>query len=224
MQKKTMIIAVEGIDGSGKTLQMNRLVSRLKQRGFSVMELSFPRYSNFFGEQIGHFLRGEWVRADKVDSRSMCLWFAMDRWKAFQEIDYSEYDILLINRYTLSNAVYQAIRDIDLGLGDNWEWVKELECGQLDLPEPDLYLLLDLDPELAQKNVDNKGQREYIDGRDVYEEQQDLLARARARYLDIASREQNVAIVSCMEGGKQASPDLVALRVWDALKAALSLI
>ena len=214
------IIAIEGIDGSGKTLQANQLKMRLEQNGKRVKELSFPQYGRFFGKEVGRYLSGESVRADQVDAKSMSLWYAMDRWDAFRTLDCSGCDILLLNRYVMSNAVYQAIRDIDRDAGDNWTWIKALEHDELGLPEPDLYILLDVAPDCAQKNVDCKGERNYVKGRDVYEEQENLLLRARARYLEIGKRESNVEIVACMdEQQRQASPDVIAERIWGIVQA-----
>lgn len=216
---KTKILAIEGIDGSGKTLQRDLLITALQAAGFTVAEKSFPEYDSFFGVQIGKMLKGDGIRADAVDSRSMCLWYAMDRWQSFAGYVDGQTDFLILNRFTASNAVYQSVREIDEGLEDNWEWVKALEHEQLGLPEPDLYLLLDVDPSTSQKNVDKKAKREYIDEgkRDVYEAQQGLLERARARYLSIAARESNFALIECMDDGALLPPEVIAARIWAAL-------
>ena len=218
---KTRIIALEGIDGGGKSLQKSLLLKRLRAAGYTVRELSFPNYEGFFGRQIGDMLSGRATPADQVDSRSMCLWFALDRWKAFQNYHDGESDFLVLNRYTLSNAVYQSVREIDRASGDNWPWVKALEHGELGLPQPDLYVLFDLDPAAAQQNVDKKGEREYIEAgqRDVYESQRDLLVKARARYLEIAAHEPNFAVISCAKEGRMDPPEKIAERVWAALAA-----
>ena len=219
--RKTKIIAFEGIDGSGKTLQWDLLTARLRSEGYRVGTQSFPIYESFFGSQVGRLLRGQPLRADEIDSRSMCLWYALDRFKGFESYRDGEFDFLLINRFTPSNAVYQCIRPIDEGMEDNWEWVKELEHGQLGLPVPDLYLLIDLDAGLAQANVDRKSKREYIEAgaRDVYEEQRGLLQRARARYLDIAAREDNFTVIPGQSGeGGQDAPEVIAQRIWQALR------
>lgn len=219
--KKTRIIAIEGIDGSGKTLQVQLLKDAIEAAGFRVLYKSFPVYDSFFGSQVGRLLKGEnGLRADAIDSRSMCLWFALDRFAAFADYRDGEYDVLLINRYTLSNAVYQGIRDIDAGAKDNWEWVKQLEHGELNLPEPDLYVLLDVNPTRAQQNVDQKGHRDYVGGnaRDVYEAQDGILLRARARYLEIASRETNFEVIPCMEDGELLPPETIAGLVQAAVK------
>lgn len=215
--KKTRIIAIEGIDGGGKSLQKDLLKQRLLDWGYTVAEKSFPEYESFFGQQIGSLLKGETLRADRVDSRSMCLWYAMDRWQSFRDYVDGETDFLLLNRYVASNAVYQSVREIDLEaqVGDNWDWVRTLEHDQLGLPEADLYVLLDVDPDAAQKNVDKKGEREYIEEgkRDVYEAQAGLLRRARERYLSIAARQSEFAVIPCMESGRLDPPEVIAKRI-----------
>lgn len=214
--KRPVIIALEGIDGSGKTLQCSLLIDKLKIRGYNVETRSFPEYGSFFGKRVGELLHGETLRADKVDSKSMCLWYALDRWQSLKDAKI-ESDFLIINRYSMSNAVYQNIRDIDEGIGDIWPWVKELEHGQFGLPEPDAYILMDVLPDCAQRNVDAKAPRDYTSGRDVYEGQKHLLERARARYLDIAAREANVSVVECMQGDSLAPPEEISARVLRAL-------
>ena len=112
------IITLEGIDGTGKGTQTRRLKAALEQRGLKVGELSFPAYGSYFGGYVGQYLSGKLgTAADRVDQHSMALWFALDRWEAMQAFDPEAYDVVLINRYVLSNAVYQSIRDLDLNSG-----------------------------------------------------------------------------------------------------------
>ena len=121
------VITFEGIDGTGKGTQMDRLAASLNARGLRVKVLSFPIYDSFFGSEVGAFLTGrDGVRADTVDGKSMALWFALDRFEAFRRFDMSDCDVLLINRYVLSNAVYQSIRDCDLGKPDLLDFILSL--------------------------------------------------------------------------------------------------
>ena len=74
----TKIIAFEGIDGTGKSVQMQRLSETLKNRGLRVMELSFPMYDTFFGEFVGRYLSAkDGIAANTVDGKSMALWIAL---------------------------------------------------------------------------------------------------------------------------------------------------
>ena len=219
----TKIIAFEGIDGTGKSVQMERLCESLKKRGLSVLELSFPVYDSFFGDLVGRYLSAkDGIAANTVDGKSMALWFALDRFEAFQQLDYSGYDVLLINRYVLSNAVYQSIRDIDLGKPDILDFCLELEHKHFGIPVPDLHLVLDMDTEDAANNVDKKGYRDYIgNARDVYESIDSLQARARKKYAEYAQRIPNVKLIQCMENGKLLPIDVIAKRVEQTVVEAL---
>lgn len=115
----------------------------------------------------GSFPVREGVSASTVDQKSMALWFAMDRFMDFRNYRDGEADFLLINRYVLSNAVYQSIRERDISEpgSDNSafaDWVFRLEYDVLGLPRPTLNLFFDVDTECAGKNVDKKGFRDYI--------------------------------------------------------------
>lgn len=217
---KTKIITIEGIDGSGKTVQYNLLLNTLKSMGYSVSTLSFPMYEEFFGKQVGRYLSGEeGIFATDVDQRSMALWFAMDRWEAFKNRVDDGSDYLIINRYVLSNAVYQSIRERDLGRPDIMDWVFELEYEHLGLPRPDINIFFDVAAENAGKNVDKKGFRQYVgSGRDVYERSMSMQERARSMYLTAAERYDDVCVINCMRGGELLPPYEIAEEVMELLR------
>jgi len=63
-----VLIAIEGIDGSGKGTQAKRLLDRLLATGVSATLISFPRYSlTHLGRTIGRFLNGEFGALNVVD-------------------------------------------------------------------------------------------------------------------------------------------------------------
>ena len=218
---KTRIITIEGIDGSGKTVQYGLLTKALEERGFSVAKRSYPVYDSYFGGQVGRFLSAaDGVRATDVDQRSMALWFAMDRFDDLRDYRDGEADFLLINRYVLSNAVYQSIRDCDIDKPDIVDWVFDLEYNKLGLPRPDLNLFFDVETERAGKNVDSKGFRSYIGGgRDVYEASKSIQERARDKYREIADRFDDVEIISCTKDGAMLPPETIAGKVIEILIA-----
>lgn len=194
--KHTKIIAIEGIDGSGKTEQTNLLKNLLEKQNYKVLILSFPVYESFFGKEIGHLLSGEGkVDANSVDSRSMSLWYALDRYSAINKMDFSGYDYVIFNRYTLSSAVYQSVRNND---DEIIEWIFNLENYELSLPIPDLYLVLDVNVSQSHSNVSKKGERIYLESeKDVYEKSDFLLENARNKYIDISKEYINIDVVNC---------------------------
>jgi dTMP kinase len=204
----TKIIAFEGIDGTGKTVQLQRLADRLVAGGmFRVETVSFPMYNTFFGAECGRLLSGSGgVRANEVDQRSMALWYALDRFEAFRERDLSNVDVLLINRYVLSNAVYQSVRERDLEKPDLLDFVLELEYEHFRIPKADAHIVLDMNPEQAYENVGKKGFREYVgDQPDIYEALPDIQKRARQKYIAYAQRMAGIHIIPCMEQNRLKS-------------------
>ena len=195
------VIAFEGIDGSGKGVQIREIAGRLNGLGRKVLVQDFPVYSGFFGKEIGRMLSGEQdVRADVVDPRSMSLWYALDRHEALKGIDRREYDDILFNRSTLSNAVYESIRTREEDREAFIEWLFELEFERLGVWEPDLYFIFDVTEEQSKKNVEKKEQRAYLkDTFDVYERSQRIMNQARSVYLRLAQEYDNMYIIPCMD-------------------------
>jgi dTMP kinase len=138
----------------------------------------------------------------------MALWYALDRvqWARSRS---SSGGVVLLNRYVLSNAVYQSARAEDPALLD---WVLRLEFEELELPRPDVTVVLDVPPSVSAARVAHRG-----DAADVYERSSGLLARVRAGYLAAAARLPNVVVVSAA-----GSPDSVHAEVLRALAPSVS--
>lgn len=217
----TKIIAIEGIDGSGKTMQFQKLHQYLTKQGYTVITKEYPVYEgSFFGEEVGRYLSGSGgVRADCVDGKSMALWYALDRWEDMRYFNDGDADYMLINRYVLSNAVYQSVRDIDLDKADIVDWVFDLEYGHFALPKADLFLFYDVEPKQAQTNVTKKGFRGYVgEGKDVYEQSDALQCRAREKYFKVAAQRDDIAVIPCMENGMFLSIDAIAQKTVQTIK------
>lgn len=206
MDHHTVVVAFEGIDGSGKSVQFKRLQETMQQNGKSVGILDFPDYDAFFGKEIGRLLSGkETVTASDLDPRSMSLWYAMDRWNAFRNFDASRYDIVLMNRSTMANAAYQGTRSSDpAGLA---AWIYELEFRVLGIPAPDLFFIFDLPVSLSRKNVAKKGFRGYVgEEADVYEKDLAFLERVRGGYLTCADIFPNSVCLRCADQNETMRP------------------
>ena len=218
---KTKVIAIEGIDGSGKSVQFARLKAAIEAMGHTVEAREYPVYSSYFGSLVGEYLSGSGgVKADTVDAKSMALWFALDRWEDMKNHRDGEYDYMLINRYVLSNGVYQSIRDIDLGKEDLVDWVFDLEYNHFGLPRADLFLFYDVATAQAGENVMKKGFRDYVGGekKDVYESSGGIQERARAKYLETAQRRDDIAVIQCMGASGFRTIDDIAAETLAVLK------
>lgn len=219
MDKKTKIICLEGLDGSGKTVQTTLLEEYLKQSGKSVFLIDFPQYDSFFGKEIGRMLSGkDAVNAAEVDVYSMSLWYAADRWNSLRKVDLSQYDYVIFNRYTLSNAVYQCARGFGSYRKEFVDWIFALEQGEFGLPAVDLYLFLDVNLDASKSNVKEKGHRDYVgEQADVYESSKNLLTDARQIYLEIAKENPQVKVISCMKDGKLQPIDTIQGMIREAV-------
>ena len=233
---KTLTVAMEGIDGSGKSVQFALLKAKLEAAGFNVGVLDFPCYDSFFGRQIGEFLSGSGdVSAKDVDVRSMSLWYAMDRVEAYRRFDMDSYDIVLLNRSTMANAAYQGSRvqiaaktkgiDPQNALEDYIRWLFRLEFDILGVPKPDVFFVLDVPVEVSRKNVAKKGRREYVGGEkaDVYEKDILLLTTVRHGYLTCSEMFDGVHIINCVNSsGKMRSRDEISDQIIHILEPVLT--
>ncbi|MCD7838510.1 MAG: hypothetical protein LUG65_06325, partial [Clostridiales bacterium] len=127
------------------------------------------------------------------------LWYAVDRWDTIHKLPLERYDYVIFNRYVLSNAVYQTARGFGGYDRTFLEWVFALEHTRLELPVPDVYLYFDTQAAVTSENVLKKGQRDYVEGLDVYERSQDLLACCHGLYRQLAAEIEEVQVVSCMD-------------------------
>ncbi len=208
------IVAIEGIDGSGKDTQARLLKSGLEEIGLRVLLRSYPVYTSFFGQQIGEFLSAKMPAdtAATVDPKSMALWYALDRWKDISSLRSTlcDVDVLILNRYTLSSMVYQSLRaKAPEGL---WDWIDNLEHEVLGLPRPDVYLVMGVGLPASQVNIQKKGEREYIGSRlDIYESDEGLQAAASKRYMQIALARQDCEFIDCGDSrGQLLDPCAIA--------------
>lgn len=223
------LVAICGIDGSGKATQTELLARRAEAEGFRVQEVSFPRYGQgFFADLIERYLRGEFAeRAADVSPYLATLPYALDRWQAAPQLrDWlAAGRLVLCNRYVPANLAHQGSKlPSEAERRAFFEWVARLEYGILELPRPDLHILLEMPPEAAMRLVRERGSRTAgpPQGRDIHEADPGHLQATAAAYRQVAGETSGPwAVIACWHGGAVLPRDEIAGKVWAEVRKML---
>lgn len=195
------LVAIEGIDGSGKGTQAKRLRETLAARGRSVALLSFPRYeSTLFGRAIGNYLNGRFGELEAVSPYLAAVLFAGDRFESRSLLleAIAANDVVILDRYVASNVAHQGAKLPESERAELGDWILRLEHEVFGLPRADVVVLLDLPVDLAQKQIAEKSARSYTDqAADLHEADTAYLTATRNAYLDLAAREPGWRTIDC---------------------------
>ncbi|MFH1409022.1 MAG: dTMP kinase [Nanoarchaeota archaeon] len=216
---KGRLIVIDGGDGSGKKTQAELLRKRLEQEGKEVVFFDFPVYESFYGKLVGRYLRGEFGSLDEVSPEFAALLYALDR-RAEREKIVSALEagkIVLCNRYVPSNLAYQGAKIPVESQGEFISWVEEMEYQVHGMPKPDQVIFLDVPAVVGQRLVDKKGRRDYVDGRDLHEENTDYLQSVVLLYKKLAKKEGWV-VIPCVEHDQLLSREAIHSLVRKAVK------
>jgi dTMP kinase len=215
------LIALEGIDGSGKGTQAARLSGELCRLGRSCRLWSFPRYRDSrFGQKIGEFLNGHYGALDQVHPVLVSLLFAGDRLEARPQLleSLASCDVVLCDRYVPSNIAHQAAKASGATRTELIRWIEFVEYELHALPRPDLVLWLDMPVEEAQQLIATKSKRAYTDAAaDLQEADAGYLGEVRAVYAELAQSNPSWLRVACVEHGRVRTADEIAVELLQAV-------
>lgn len=216
-----MIIAIEGIDGSGKNTQARILAERLADHGLNVQLMGFPCYSEtFFGKEIGNYLNGKFGGIDDVAPKLASMLYAGDRFEKKNEIldALNNNMILVIDRYVSSNIAHQSAKVFGTERLELQKWIETLEYDIYSLPKPDINVLLNLDVSISSKLVSLKNAREYTSKKhDLHEENFAYLSEVAKVYSSLASQANKWEIVNCVEKGKLKSIEIISDEIYTSI-------
>ena len=217
-----MLIVLEGLDGAGKSTQVQKLTEYLESRCSRLKYIHFPRYdAPVYGELISKFLRGGFGPIDAVHPQLVALLFAEDRHGAAPEIRKSleEGSTVLLDRYVYSNIAYQCAKLNDTEEAEQVrDWILDTEFGDFSLPEPDLNIFLNVPLDFVEKSLHsqrNGADRDYLLGNsDIHEADIEFQKRVREIYLEQARRDIRLKVVDCSgEDGKMLPPDKISEKI-----------
>lgn len=221
------LFVIEGVDGSGKSTQLNLLRNYLTGHGYKCEYLHFPRTdSPFFGELIARFLRGEFGSLDVVDPYLVALLYAGDRKDASEMIRswLNNNRVVLLDRYTFSNIAYQCAKLENREEQDKlMNWILDLEFNHFGIPVPDLNIFLDVPFSFTMKKLLTKrkgNDRDYLNGNsDIHEENLEFQRRVRDIYLRVASSGDFMTIVNCGRiDGSMQPPGKISLDILNLIR------
>lgn len=205
-----LFITFEGMDGCGKTTQIEKLAAGLREEGYEVVETVEPGGTRI-GAQIRRILLDS-ANQELAPTAELLLYFA-SRAQNVEECILPALErgaIVLCDRFTDSTTVYQGAAR---GLGD--ETVLELDRIACRGLLPDLTLLIDIDLETSLERARGRGLSKSETRMD--EQAVEFHRRVREAYLRLAEREAHRFRI--IDG--RPDPDAVARSVREAARPLL---
>ena len=204
-------ISFEGIEGSGKTGQIERLGRRLREAGREVVSTREPG-GTVLGRQLRSLLLRPGERA--MDPTTELLLYAADRAQHLIEViepALGDGQVVLCDRYLDATLAYQGY-----GRGLNRDQILALHRHPPLDRRPDRTILLDLDVELALTRARGRNRGLGVDDSEGRFEREhlDFHRRVRQGYLELAAAEPARIRTVDASGNR----DVVERRVTSALR------
>jgi len=195
------LYVIDGLDGSGKSTQTERVFEKLKEHSKKVMLISYPDYADDSSALVRMYLNGEFSEnPSDVNAYAASSFYAVDRyaaylrkWKRF----YDEGYLIIATRYVSSNAIHQMVKLPKEQWDDFLEWLSDYEYHKLGLPKPDQVIFLDMPREIANRLLNERYHGDSTK-RDIHEKNADYLrlCEETARY---AASVQGWSMVECAD-------------------------
>ena len=216
-----MFIVIDWIDWSGKGTQVALLEENLKKLWKKVKILDYPRY----GEKSAFFVEKylNWDYGKEVTAKQASIFYAMDRYDDSFNIakDLEEYDFIISNRYVSASMIHQAGKISDEKEKQEFlDWLYELEYEIFNINKPDLTIFLNVSPDMSQKLVLMKEEREYLkNGKkmDIHEEDKDHLINAHKSAMSVVERFDNWLKIDCEQNWEMKSIESINKEILDKI-------
>ena len=156
------LIAIDGVDASGKQTHTELLASHLEKSGYKVKRLSFPMYESPTSALVKMYLSGELGKtADDVDAYCASTLFAADRFASYRIYWHKDFEdpdtIIVADRYVSSNMIHQAGKIEDLAEKEKFlDWLFDFEFNLYKLPKPEVTIFLDMPPVYGRKLMEGR--------------------------------------------------------------------
>lgn len=211
------LIVIEGLDGCGKSTQLELLPKRLAEHGIAVESVSFPNYESNSSALVKMYLAGEFgTKPGDVNAYAASCFYAVDRYASYKSVwgeFYENGGTVVAGRYTTSNAVHQASKLPK----ENWEdflsWLYEFEYEKIGIPKPDAVIFLDMPTEVSQKMLANRYNGDNAK-KDIHERDTEYLNHCREAAL-FTAKFSNWQIINCANGDLPRSIEDISNEILD---------
>ena len=172
-------IVFEGIDGAGKTTQLE-----LAEKAFADAGIPLFRTAEPTSGETGKLLRKALSGKLQKTPAELALLFTLDRAEHNKEIERALADgkTVLCDRYYYSTIAYQ-------GNATDPEWVKRMNLDCPEIRTPDLCIFLDLSPDESIRRISARGE-----AAEIYETKAQL-TKIRENFLNTLKALPNVHII-----------------------------
>ena len=202
MKERGRFIVFEGIDGAGKTTQINLLAKYLSEQGRAVYCTAEPTET-----VSGGLLRDALSGVSRRTVCEMAAMFVFDRINhnvnpvnGIQKMLADGFDVIC-DRYYYSSLAYQ-------GSGTDPEWVSNMNLNCPEIMHPDVCIFLDLTPEQSMARI-NRGRAT----QEIYENEEKLtqVRNQFYRVFEQLRERDNIQIVDAYRSIEEIHQDIVAL-------------
>lgn len=210
------LVVLEGLDGSGKATQTALLCQALKQQHIPCRKVSFPDYTQPSSALVRMYLDGKFgPHPEDVSAYAAASFYAADRfasYRQFWQTDYQQGTLMVADRYTTSNLIYQTTKLPRSEWQAFMDWVQDFEYEKLGLPRPSLTLYLDMPPEVSQQLLGERYHGEDAK-KDLHERDVEFLKACRESAYTCA-QQFGWPVIACSENGRPKGIEEIAAEIW----------
>lgn len=225
MQGKFFVI--EGLDGCGKSTQLELLKDLCNKQGVNYKYIHFPMLNQgVYGTLIAEFLRGEFGTLEQVHPKLVALLFASDRLEHIHTIKewLNEGYCVLADRYVYSNIAFQCAK-----LSNEEEkqrlkaWILDYEFNINQLPHPNASFFLNVPFSHVEKSLSNTrtgDDRNYLNGKqDIHESSLNFQHEVYNEYCKLLNEQEDIYQIDCFDkNGNFLPKEMIHQKIADKLK------
>lgn len=189
--KQGRLIVMEGLDGSGKSTQIQRLADFLRSKGEKVYITAEP--TDF---ETGVYLRRILSESQEKNMYLQAALFLADR---LEHVTHPEFGMkryleegytVICDRYYYSSFAYQ-------GTASDIDWVMDINLKCKEMLTPDLCIFLDVNPDTCKERIDRVREKA-----ELYEKNIELMRQIRQNFLSVLNKLQSTQRIAIIDANR----------------------